>query len=114
MLGVIKGIIKFVWNDLRTDYLFLKQVYNGTYKLKHKVTKADIKKAMISILKDKWTYVLIMFLIAFYLSGWMGASAHYQQACNQYIYENLMTAKVTNGGLAWPNNVLVNFTYNLN
>lgn len=80
----LKKLIKFLINDFKTDYLFLKQLFKGEYKLTYQ-KKQELKQAfdIIGLFRENWIWLLIIILS--FCVGWFCASQYYQDLVNKAI-----------------------------
>ena len=83
----LKKVLKAIINDIKTDIQFIEKVYDGKYKIPKYIKNADWKKVFKQIFTDKWTYIFLMLFILTWLSGYLYSTEHYQQACNEYIWQ---------------------------
>lgn len=107
------NIIKIIITDIKKDIKFIKQIITGTYKPpKHvkeftKQLKTEPKKLLKTIFYDKWTWIIFLLFAMFWLSGYIFATAHYQQTCNEFIFKTFYN----NTQSIWYNiNATLNFT----
>lgn len=94
------NIFKFLWNDLKTDILCVKETIKRAREGKPIVDqdKLDLfRKEVLSKpgerFKESWPW-LIVIIFAFVL-GWVMAAGYYQVACNNFIIENYIN-NITN------------------
>jgi hypothetical protein len=90
-MNPIKSIIKFFWNDFVTDIKAIKDMF--TDKEKNEQFFEKLRKALftgwIEYFQKNGTSIFLFALLlslAFF-SGWFVSAKHYQNVCNEYIYE---------------------------
>ena len=84
-MGFVKELIKFIVNDFKTDYTFLRDVANG----KRKIDFSRLKiVGLLDIIKANW----LMFILcaAFFCSGYMMTAKDYQEECNDFIVNEVI------------------------
>jgi len=84
-MGFIKESLKFIVDDFKSDYIFLKEISDGT----RKVDLKRLKSVKIgSVIKANW----LMFLLCagFFCSGYFIAAQDYQDECNTFIIEEII------------------------
>jgi len=94
------GLIKFLIEDLKKDFITIKKIIKGTAKIDPKKRK-ELTTGWNTFLADNWLFFLII-LLAFF-SGWWIASQYYQSVCNQLISETVAS-------LDFVNNLDINFS----
>ncbi len=78
------NIIKAIINDFKTDIEFLKKVVNGEYKFPYTLKEVlDIRP----ILKDTYTWIFFMIIIAAVFTGMFVSAKYYQFKANEEIIE---------------------------
>jgi hypothetical protein len=83
-------MIKFIINDLKKDFLFIKDCLNGNvnFNEKSKLVIYNIKKiGFLNILKENWIFFLVIFLSL--VTGYFLGSVVAQNQCNEYIYHEI-------------------------
>jgi len=95
-------IIKFFWNDIKSDFVFIWKLIRQDPKLKEHLAlkKAVLKQEweqttpqdlILGVLKEYWIwYILIVLAFAV---GWFFAAKYYQQTCNEFIFTNYIIPK---------------------
>lgn len=81
--------IKFLFQDLKRDFVFVKDVIKGKYDPSYFTT--IIKEIIANIFtvgfwKRNWPFFLLLILA--FLMGYLRGAWHYQDVCNQYIINN--------------------------
>jgi len=84
-------LFKFLWNDLKTDILFLISLIKGEAKINEK-TKLIVKEfqkekakgnLMTDFLKDNWFWILFA-VLTFCIGLWLG-SLYFENKCNSVL-----------------------------
>ena len=119
-MNPIKAFFSFIINDFKTDYEFVRDVFNGKRKIDLK--KTDFKQFSITkMLKDCWTWYLII-VLAFFCGAFV-SSQYFQDSCNTFIQEEILPQCTghgygNNNEEKWvfldENNKKVNGAFNLN
>lgn len=81
--------IKFLYNDLKSDIVFIKDVIKGRYDSDYFITRTKAIIAYIFTIdfwKRNWIFFLLIILA--FLVGYLRGAWHYQDVCNQYILDN--------------------------
>ena len=99
--------IKFLYNDIKTDLHFIKEIINGNRKLKLDHDKLQELKDWRGILKENW--LLFLVVLAAWCGGYFFATVHLNNACadavQQWVIQNDLYDK-----LAVPVNNSFNLT----
>lgn len=86
MLNKIKKLIRWLTDDIKDDIRFLRKVQEkGYHPKKEKLIQ------MFSIFTSYSTYLILLVMIAFLITGWWLASLHYEGTCLNYVYDNCET-----------------------
>ena len=80
-MKLLKRLIEFVKNDIKTDYKVFRKIING--ELHFKFDKEAVKKGIFAAITENWLWFFLIILA--FLSGWFIASQYYQGLCNQEI-----------------------------
>lgn len=78
--------IKFLYNDLKSDIVFIKDVIKGKYGSDYfiRIIKAIIAHiCTIGFWKRNWPFFLLLILT--FLMGYLRGAWYYQDVCNQHI-----------------------------
>jgi len=86
----VKRLIRFLWDDLKSDIKFLKDVGSGKKNL-------DFSKLDWGV-DWKATFMLFLFIMLSFCVGWFLASQYYQSECNLFILENYLDDKYVHLG----------------
>jgi len=96
----MKKIIKFFVDDIKTDFMALKEMFSddevATARRKQRlaVIKKELTTGWGEWAKTGWVFLLIIALA--FAVGWYHSAKHYQQKCNEFIYENYIVPEQGN------------------
>lgn len=83
------NIFKAIYEDIKTDIAFLKDISKGKYKSEY------FTNILLSIVKHiltggfwKRMWIFFILIILAYFVGRLTGAWHYQDVCNQYILDN--------------------------
>ena len=113
MSNPITDFIKFLYNDLKTDYEFVRDVLNGKRQIR-KLTYHEIQelKDWKGVLKENWLFFLIV--ISAFCAGYFFASVQLNNMCSNVLTEwfNANSAVLIKDGLDQPFIESFNLTMN--
>jgi len=101
-MNQIKKLFNFLVNDLKTDFYFVRDVFNGKVmngtskyvknfkKIKNKSSnKPDENKSFLKTNHLLFIFIILSFLIGFYCSSKIS-----QDKCNEFIQENYISPNI--------------------
>lgn len=103
----MKKIIKFIWDDFKTDFIFLwklikkdpelqEHLNRRKESLKREWEQTTLEDLILSIIKSYWIWYILIILA--FTVGWFFAAQYYEQACNTFIFENyIKPQQILNG-----------------
>lgn len=83
--------IKFLYNDLKSDIVFIKDVIKGRYDSTYFLERiGEIARNICTggFWKRNWPFFLLIILA--FLMGHLRGAWHYQDVCNQYILDTFL------------------------
>jgi len=107
--------IKFLIEDLKSDWKAVKEigeVVSGKKELPERVKtrfKTEFLHGWSTFFQDNWLFFLLLCLA--FASGWFMSAKHYQNICNQYIYDTYIYPQVIERSVAMGNWMMSNITF---
>ena len=81
-------LLKWLINDFKTDYYFLRDVCKGKIDLEKRFKEIFNKENIIDGLKMCWIWFIIVILA--FCCGYYVSQKSCQSNCNQFIYDNIV------------------------